>query len=109
MTKDINQLEALVENKVFGDSELEEQLELEKKRVIALERELNQLKHKLLTSPSTPPTATTTLPISKLHCELCNNDGHDVLSCELSKVYCDNCDQYGVHTTEDCPNQDETF
>lgn len=86
MTKDINQLEALVENKVFGDSELEEQLELEKKRVIALERELNQLKHKLLTSPNTPPTATTTLPISKLYCELCNNDGHDVLSCELSKV-----------------------
>ncbi|KAG1169430.1 hypothetical protein G6F70_008455 [Rhizopus microsporus] len=109
MTKDINQLEALVENKVFGDSELEEQLELEKKRVIALERELNQLKHKLLTSPNTPPTATTALPISKLYCELCNNDGHDVLSCELSKVYCDNCDQYGVHTTEDCPNQDETF
>ncbi|KAG0745346.1 hypothetical protein G6F57_005907 [Rhizopus arrhizus] len=87
LTKDVNQLEALVENKVFGDSELEEQLELEKKKVIALERELNQIKYNMMTTPK----------------EL-DKYGHN-----SSRLYCENCDEYDDHNTQDCPNQDETF
>ncbi|KAG1456274.1 hypothetical protein G6F56_006867 [Rhizopus delemar] len=96
LTKDVNQLESLVENKVFGDSELEEQLELEKKKVIALERELNQLKYNIANK-------------REVYCELCDKHGHDAANCDSRKLYCENCDEYGDHSTQECPNQDETF
>ncbi|CAO3699295.1 unnamed protein product [Rhizopus stolonifer] len=96
LTKDVNQLESLVENKVFGDSELEEQLELEKKKVIALERELNQLKYNIANK-------------REVYCELCDKHGHNAANCDSRKLYCENCDEYGDHSTQECPSQDETF
>ncbi|KAK9728060.1 hypothetical protein K7432_001312 [Basidiobolus ranarum] len=59
----------------------------------------------------------------ELFCELCDHKGHDILSCtEYSlanhtyderdsneDMHCENCEEFGDHWTEDCPNQDETF
>ncbi|GAN05071.1 hypothetical protein MAM1_0081c04540 [Mucor ambiguus] len=133
LSKDLAELESLVESRVFSEADLEEKLEAERKKVASLQRELQDLKnqsrdegHKnFLISPTntttttspTPPPASTTQSKSKAHldedyCELCDSYGHDVLQCKsdlsLGK-YCDNCDDVGDHTTEDCPNQDETF
>lgn len=61
-----------------------------------------------------------------LYCELCDEHGHDVLGCTKTwnngasltdkpvrgadeRPYCENCEEDGLHWTEDCPNQDETF
>ncbi|KAI8142270.1 hypothetical protein BJV82DRAFT_616158 [Fennellomyces sp. T-0311] len=58
------------------------------------------------------------------YCEICEVYGHDVMSCtaylttapagseELdhgSQTYCLNCDVFGTHKTEECPNSDEMF
>ncbi|KAJ8660125.1 hypothetical protein O0I10_003984 [Lichtheimia ornata] len=65
----------------------------------------------------------------QLYCEICEVFGHDVMGCtaylttapagsddadhlmknEPSSSYCVNCDAFGLHSTEDCPNQDEMF
>ncbi|KAI9280390.1 hypothetical protein BY458DRAFT_430861 [Sporodiniella umbellata] len=96
LTRDINQLESLVENKVFGDSELEEQLELEKKKVIALERELNQLKYNIANK-------------REPQYDLGRRRGHDKANNSSYDSYCENCDGLCDHSTVDCPNQDESF
>ncbi|CAO3652434.1 unnamed protein product [Cunninghamella blakesleeana] len=65
-----------------------------------------------------------------LYCEICETYGHDVIGCNNlimmndllisndkemnidnidTMVYCVNCDLFNIHTTDDCPNQDETF
>ncbi|KAI9348400.1 hypothetical protein BD770DRAFT_395365 [Pilaira anomala] len=107
--KDLTELESLVENRVFGEAELEEKLEEEKKKVLKLSRELNELKSNYIS----PTTSSTTEDLTK-YCDLCKKYGHDLTRCKnttmtLGKMYCDNCDDYGNHITEDCPNQDETF
>ncbi|KAL7311420.1 hypothetical protein PS15m_009188 [Mucor circinelloides] len=134
LSKDLAELESLVESRVFSEADLEEKLEAERKKVASLQKELQDLKdHRnevnknFLISPTntttttspTPPPPSSKLLASKSranldedYCELCDSYGHDVLQCKsdlsLGK-YCDNCDDVGDHTTEDCPNQDETF
>ncbi|KAI7899819.1 uncharacterized protein BX663DRAFT_554531 [Cokeromyces recurvatus] len=155
LTKDLNELESLIESRVFSEAELEEKLEDEKRKVKALEKELNILQNRmshgsqkgLLISPTTTTTTTSSSPIpspqfnnkkygekeeeeegggggemSSAYCELCEEYGHDILQCKVDfsviagtekkkekNLFCDNCESYGNHTTENCPNQDETF
>ncbi|KAI9018480.1 hypothetical protein CLU79DRAFT_705929 [Phycomyces nitens] len=130
LSKELADLEALVESKVFGEGDLEESLELERKRVADLEKQLAAYRSSTrnLTSPVSPITRTSqSLGIDKddkddIYCELCEEAGHDIIDChayisEISdktdsdqlRMYCDNCDEHGFHKTEDCPNQDETF
>ncbi|KAI8968305.1 hypothetical protein BDF20DRAFT_895577 [Mycotypha africana] len=111
LSKDLAELESLVENRVFGEADLEEKLETEKKKVQHLEKELalikedkinvtnrsnnNQSHHSMLMSPTTtahtmsPTPTSSTHPSSSKHdddgdkyCELCDTYGHDVLECK---------------------------
>ncbi|RCI06115.1 hypothetical protein CU098_006189 [Rhizopus stolonifer] len=132
LSKDLAELESLVENRVFGEADLEEKLEAERKKVASLERELNALKNRtsmhskdILMSPTTIAGPSPTPSPHQKHnsnddnlskyCELCDGYGHDVLECknELSladgQLFCENCDDFGDHITDECPNQDETF
>ncbi|KAI8879772.1 hypothetical protein K501DRAFT_226015, partial [Backusella circina FSU 941] len=123
LSRDLAELESLVENKVLEEGDLEEKLEREKRRVVELERELKKYKHTPLS-----PTTTTTVTEDEdeqqkqglLYCEFCDETGHDLIQCksyrsddddneETNRLYCENCDDYGLHITDDCPNQDETF
>lgn len=90
--KDLAELETLVENRVFGESELEEELELERKKVISLSRELNEVKtnrtsfKNMLISPTTTTTSSASPTpqhddLSK-YCEICERYGHDILQCK---------------------------
>lgn len=113
LTKDLAELESLVENRVFGESELEEQLELERKKASSLERELKDLKAQLassrggqgegrdsfyknlLISPTTTTTSNTTTSPTQHHeeeeedkyCELCEQYGHDLLQCKSTSSF----------------------
>ncbi|CAG8563493.1 6168_t:CDS:2, partial [Cetraspora pellucida] len=81
------------------------------------------------------PPRTNKTETSNLYCEICEEAGHDIISCKVvfgthssasnassdtavdglteshkdERPYCDNCEEHGLHWTEDCPNQDETF
>ncbi|KAG2200554.1 hypothetical protein INT47_012340 [Mucor saturninus] len=95
LCKDLAELENLVENRVFGESELEEELELERKKVISLSRELNEVKSShgrnsfknMLISPTTTSTTSSPTPshgnddLSR-YCEICERYGHDLLQCK---------------------------
>ncbi|KAI9262250.1 hypothetical protein BDA99DRAFT_464085 [Phascolomyces articulosus] len=136
LSNELAELETLVENGVFEDNDLQEALNIERKRVQSLEKELKALKETnkpttpvTLSEPKThqksPSTITTKQQPSindDLYCELCETHGHDVLDCTAlepfegqmknpkdQQVYCENCDLAGIHSTLDCPNQDEIF
>ncbi|KAI8385632.1 hypothetical protein BD560DRAFT_321761 [Blakeslea trispora] len=130
LSKDLAELESLVESRVFGEVDLEEELDSERRKVAALQQELNALKDSasmqvkdILASPTTLGTPSPTLSpnrkhqeqVSSKHCELCENYGHTIMECKNglsfseNRPFCENCDDFGNHTTEDCPNQDETF
>lgn len=113
LSKDLADLESLVESRVFSEADLEEKLEAERKKVANLQRELQDLKnqssegHKnflisptnttTTTSPTPPPASTTQskskAPLDEDYCELCDSYGHDVLQCKsdlsLGKVCLD--------------------
>ncbi|KAF9207024.1 hypothetical protein BGZ49_001360 [Haplosporangium sp. Z 27] len=67
-----------------------------------------------------------------LFCEICETEGHDIISCTAvfgsknipkgnafsansynvaqdNKPYCENCEEYGLHYTEECPNESLTY
>ncbi|KAI8997607.1 hypothetical protein BDB01DRAFT_46309 [Pilobolus umbonatus] len=135
MTRELFALESLVEHKVFDEAQLEDALNNEKRRVVLLETRLRDLEEESklrgqsqLSLPISP-TSPTNHPqfmdderrepsnISDIYCEICECHGHEIMSCaafitdptkELS-IYCINCDMFDIHTTEECPNHDETF
>ncbi|KAK9687676.1 hypothetical protein K7432_014691, partial [Basidiobolus ranarum] len=137
--KDMAELESLVENKIFRETELEEQIAELKQKIAQLEKKLENAKSS--DSPShfndtmniqdfedgnldRLKSQTSFLPTDdeeELFCELCDSKGHDILSCtEYSltshsydnegpsdAMFCENCEEFGDHWTDDCPNQDE--
>ncbi|KAJ1921369.1 hypothetical protein H4219_000686 [Mycoemilia scoparia] len=58
-------------------------------------------------------------------CDICDKPGHNILDCptlsapsalfkgsssvDANRAYCDNCEEFDLHWTDDCPNLDETF
>ncbi|KAF9173976.1 Kinesin protein 1B [Mortierella sp. AD011] len=64
-----------------------------------------------------------------LFCEICEIEGHDIISCtavfgsknipksnapvyadmEDDRPYCENCEEYGSHYTDECPNESLTY
>ncbi|CAI2172357.1 16962_t:CDS:2 [Funneliformis geosporum] len=72
---------------------------------------------------------------TNLYCEICDEEGHDIISCKAvfgshssnitedksaddyiqnenaikDRPYCEYCEEFGLHWTEECPNQNETF
>ncbi|KAF9357911.1 hypothetical protein BGX26_002849 [Mortierella sp. AD094] len=67
-----------------------------------------------------------------LFCEICEVEGHDIISCtavfgskniprnnatvsnpyadmEDDRPYCENCEEYGLHYTDECPNESLTY
>ncbi|CAO3645871.1 unnamed protein product [Cunninghamella blakesleeana] len=104
LSKELADLESLVETKVFSQGETEEALEMERLKVKQLEKQIN-----LLSMENQP-----------IYCDICHQEGHDLLTCQEFKknnnkqnnhteLFCEYCDAYDDHITEDCPNQDETF
>lgn len=108
LNKDIAELESLIESKIFKEADLEEAVESERKTVRRLRDELSDLKNQLKESSSAksngkiserksstttstslrPPPAPTSNTTNKandtndtLYCEICEQHGHDIISC----------------------------
>ncbi|CAG8487903.1 8303_t:CDS:2 [Acaulospora morrowiae] len=153
LNKEVAELESLIESKIFREADLEEQIERERSVSKKLRSELEDMKEQLrdltnleksfgldfeyegVVKGGTGKEEKEEKGTPKLYCEICEKEGHDVLSCKAvvqssgenedmlnikdaafnsdtkdgGKPYCDNCEEYGLHWTDDCPNQDETF
>lgn len=70
LNKELAELETLVESRVFGEADMEQALDAERRRTRELEKELRSLKE----SPKHSDK-------NDLYCELCEVHGHDVISC----------------------------
>ncbi|KAI9282220.1 hypothetical protein BY458DRAFT_571125 [Sporodiniella umbellata] len=116
LNKELVDLESLVENKVFNETELEERLETERNRVRQLEVRVKEAERIVMIPTPTSPT----YPLTEIYCEICEVSGHDLMLCTMlndlsvgqsksRNSYCVNCDVFDTHPTEQCPNQDETF
>jgi chromosome segregation ATPase len=85
LNRDISELESLIESKIFREADLEEALETEKKQVFRLRSELQDMKEQQdevmpTKNNSTPPSPPQKSQHDK-YCELCEESGHDVMSC----------------------------
>ncbi|KAI8347954.1 hypothetical protein B0O80DRAFT_189907 [Mortierella sp. GBAus27b] len=160
--KELTDLESLIESKIFREADLEEEVQKRQKQIDRLQKEVSDLKAQVaklggsaadlppngLSSKSSLPGSngvskapvrekTTTGSTDKaLFCEICEKEGHDVLSCEATfgstkateastkstapvfanttaeddeRMYCDNCEVFGDHYTDECPNESETY
>ncbi|KAK9729396.1 hypothetical protein K7432_000277 [Basidiobolus ranarum] len=140
-SKDIAELESIVEHKIFREAELEEQIAELKKRVDHMDT-TSQVSSKCEDEPLTerPEKNASNTKFSslsesladdldtELYCELCDSAGHDILSCtaypidmneyngyesdvgdDSDRAYCDNCEEFDLHWTDECPNQDEVI
>lgn len=77
LTKEVADLESLVENKVFNETELEEAIECEKRKVRMLEL---RLQDKPLSPPYQKRSRHNTV-LGSDYCEICEEYGHDVMTC----------------------------
>ncbi|KAI8344926.1 hypothetical protein BD560DRAFT_411683 [Blakeslea trispora] len=164
LRREVKELEMLIENKVFKESELEDLIEEKEMSINILKIRLqaeeeknfkqpfNSLKshaHSILPpSPTSPQhlfmdqhpshshsrgsSSSRVGHVEDVYCEICEAYGHEVITCKSvsiyntlekedsfaleshlstpsSSYYCVNCDIFGEHSSEDCPNQDETF
>ncbi|KAI9020269.1 hypothetical protein CLU79DRAFT_756447 [Phycomyces nitens] len=113
---ELAETEALLESKILVEAELETSLAIERRRA----DQLAEKRHSAEWLPLSPVSLSFSHSTESLHealyCEICEVQGHDVLSCtahrseySVDQVYCENCDLYNVHSTLDCPNHDEMF
>ncbi|CAG8634999.1 793_t:CDS:2 [Dentiscutata erythropus] len=154
LNKDVAELESLIESKIFREADLEEEVQRERRNVKKWKDDFEELKEQLNKMSNSDETnlletsilgnglidggsssRTNKTETSNLYCEICEESGHDIISCKVvfgshssasnassdtavdgftgnhkdERPYCDNCEEHGLHWTEDCPNQDETF
>jgi chromosome segregation ATPase len=104
LNKDIAELESLIESKIFKEADLEEAVESERKTVKRLRDEISDLKTQIKDSsirsngksnerkgsitnsssvkpPSMPIPTTAKKANDALYCEICEQHGHDIISC----------------------------
>ncbi|KAJ1953113.1 hypothetical protein GGI12_006084 [Dipsacomyces acuminosporus] len=141
LNDEIGSLEDLVEDKIFGESELNDKVSTLSDEVDRLQRELQrayQNKDSGMPGSNSKPTQkdssesyasnTGDAGISDdeaAYCSICDEAGHDILDCpsvtgqshvfkqeasiDSSRPYCDNCESFAGHWTDECPHGDEMF
>ncbi|CAG8539428.1 7095_t:CDS:2 [Ambispora leptoticha] len=105
LTKDVAELESLVESKIFREADLEEEIQRERLVSKRLRDEIEDLKEQIkeiramggdelslnlgisISSNDNSPKRTVNEDISekgssRLYCEICEEEGHDIISCK---------------------------
>ncbi|OAQ30806.1 hypothetical protein K457DRAFT_73053 [Linnemannia elongata AG-77] len=135
LNKELTELESLIESKIFHEADLEEEVQRKQKQIDRLQQEISDLKRQLSATPSGPSSSphmsTMAMPLEDdevLFCEICEIEGHDIISCKAvynanktgmrryessssisSTPYCENCEEFGLHYTDECPNESLTY
>ncbi|KAG1866743.1 hypothetical protein F4604DRAFT_2023336 [Suillus subluteus] len=132
LNKEIGELEALVESKIYREDELEQELERLKEK---LSRNNKKLSKNSLEPTDLPPRRRSSTPnsfnrsSSEDVCEICERPGHDIFTCDLlrddttpsrdqnavkktngdsSDLFCVDCEGHG-HVAADCPHSLDVF
>jgi len=111
--KEISELEALVESKIYREDELEQEVERLKDKLSRHKKssksgnESADGRHRL----STASTSTTGSGNASV-CEICERPGHDIFNCSLLKddkeLICEDCESPG-HVAANCPHSQDVF
>ncbi|KAG2345466.1 hypothetical protein BDR05DRAFT_981848 [Suillus weaverae] len=132
LNKEIGELEALVESKIYREDELEQELEHLKEK---LSRNNKKSTKNSLEPTDLPPRKRSSTPnnfnqsSSDDVCEICERPGHDIFTCDLlrdetppgpdrnavkktngdpSDLFCVDCEGHG-HVAADCPHSLDVF
>ncbi|TFK22601.1 hypothetical protein FA15DRAFT_514638 [Coprinopsis marcescibilis] len=123
LNKEISELEALVESKIYKEDELEQEIERLKDKISRAKKSSK--------SSAEPSTSTNNRPLSIASstgssdgpvCEICERPGHDIFNCDLlkddgrpstagsqsSQPFCEDCETPG-HTASECPYSHDVF
>ena len=125
LNKEIGELEALVESKIYREDELEQEIDRLKDKISRAKKS---------SRPSTEPTQSHRLSTASSNesevsgqnssqvCEICERPGHDIFNCDLlkddvpvskssrgtSEVVCEDCETPG-HQASECPYAQDVF
>ncbi|KAF8993711.1 hypothetical protein BDQ17DRAFT_1312094 [Cyathus striatus] len=126
LNKEIGELEALVESKIYREDELEQEIERLKEKITRQKKssknsgEVNESRQRLST------TSLSSTASSETVCEICERPGHDIFNCDLLKedtpigstrekltsssgeLFCEDCESHG-HMAADCPHSLDVF
>ncbi|KAJ1870367.1 hypothetical protein LPJ55_004718 [Coemansia sp. RSA 990] len=122
LQEELASLENIVEDKIFKEEELND-------RISSLANELDKLRSGNSVAAVQKPEELAApvngdIAIDETYCEICESGDHDIADCpavtsttpifkqetpDSSRPYCDNCESFCGHWTEDCPHSDEMF
>ncbi|KAJ6499418.1 hypothetical protein C8R45DRAFT_982319 [Mycena sanguinolenta] len=122
LNKEISELEALIESKIYREDELEQELERTKEK-LARQRKASKGSSEVVDARRRPASvASSEVSDTEGVCEICEKPGHDIFSCSLlsagtltddrnpsdSELVCEDCEGHG-HVAADCPNALDVF
>ncbi|KAF8070239.1 hypothetical protein FPV67DRAFT_1486720 [Lyophyllum atratum] len=112
LNKEISELEALVESKIYREDELEQEVEKMKEKLAR--------HNKKASKSSTDSVASTIVERREEVCEICERPGHDIFNCDVlnkeapvtlrsvEDLFCEDCESHG-HVAADCPHSLDVF
>ncbi|KAJ7783014.1 hypothetical protein B0H16DRAFT_1671164 [Mycena metata] len=120
LTKEISELEALIESKIYREDELEQELERTKEK-LARQRKSSKGSSEVSDTRRRPGSiAGSEISDTEGVCEICEKPGHDIFSCSLlgagtpddasssAELFCEDCESHG-HVAADCPHSLDVF
>ncbi|KAK0184447.1 hypothetical protein F5146DRAFT_1006451 [Armillaria mellea] len=129
LNKEISELEALVESKIYREDELEQEIEHLKAKLAKKSSSSSKLSD-TSSIRRVPSSSSLASHDASAVCEICERPGHDIFSCDLLKgdapvpingtrsplngnatdksLFCEDCESYG-HLPVDCPHSMDVF
>ncbi|KAK0499220.1 hypothetical protein EDD18DRAFT_1350645 [Armillaria luteobubalina] len=133
LNKEISELEALVESKIYREDEFEQEIEHLKAKLAKKSSSSSKLSD-TSSIRRVPSTSSLASQGASVVCEICERPGHDIFSCDLLKgdapspapingtgsalngngnaadksLFCEDCESYG-HLPVDCPHSMDVF
>ncbi|KAJ7594052.1 hypothetical protein C8J56DRAFT_925889 [Mycena floridula] len=125
LNKEISELEALVESKIYREDELEQEIERLKDKVSRHKKSSKSSIEAPGSSHGRDRALSNTSETSEAVCEICERPGHDIFTCDLlqddastssrttsqrasTDLFCEECEGHG-HAAADCPHSLDVF
>ncbi|KAJ6586802.1 hypothetical protein DFH09DRAFT_1141573 [Mycena vulgaris] len=122
LNKEISELEALIESKIYREDELEQELERTKDKLARQRKSSKGSSEVVDTRRRADSMATSDVSDNEGVCEICEKPGHDIFSCSLlgagassdggtssgAELFCEDCESHG-HIATNCPHSLDVF
>ncbi|KAK6981223.1 hypothetical protein R3P38DRAFT_3464352 [Favolaschia claudopus] len=124
LNKEISELEALIESKIYREDELEQELERTKDKLARQRKSSKGSSEVVETRRRAGSVANSEVSDTQSEgvCEICEKPGHDIFTCSLlssgastddrptsdSELFCEDCESHG-HVAAECPHSLDVF